>query len=73
VCVKVSHKGHKGFTRYTKHEADDPLMPQRSLIKEYDARRFSYGAFCFIDSLVLPVLREAADCKSALFVVPDAR
>ena len=24
-------------------------------------------------SIVLPVPREAADCKSALFVVPDAR
>ena len=28
---------------------------------------------CFVLLIVLPALREPADCKSALFVVPDAR
>ena len=57
MCVKVSHKGHKGFTRYTKHEADDPLTTQRSLIKEYEPRRKIYGVFYKID--IAPFLKGA--------------
>jgi len=42
-------------------------MAQRSLIKEYEPRRFSYGAFGFIDSVVVPPLREMAIANRQLF------
>ena len=55
--ASADDKGHKGFTRYTKHEANDPLTTQRSLIKEYEPRRFSYGVFYKID--IAPFLKGA--------------
>jgi len=54
--ASADDKGHKGFTRYTKHEANDPLTTQRSLIKEYEPRRKIYGVFGIIDSLVYQYL-----------------
>ena len=69
--IKIAKRGKTCFPSFAKKSYGGQRMAQRSLIKEYEPRRKIYWVFCFIDSVTCPA--RGRDCKSALFVVPDAR